>query len=84
MESGNIKLSRVFSDVFGLTAWLIIKKLVAGVTDLHILTDYIDPRCKSSIDNIKKSLVGKLEEEDRIMLSRMMKHIQSLESIIVR
>jgi hypothetical protein len=37
LENANIKLSTVFSDVFGLTAWGMIRKLVAGETRMEEL-----------------------------------------------
>jgi len=41
LENANIKLSTVFSDVFGATAWKIICKLVAGITEEEVLMEYV-------------------------------------------
>lgn len=82
LESANIKLSTVFTDVFGATSWLMICKLVDGETDLEALTEYIDKRCKSSKENIRKALEGTLQEEDRFMLQLGMENIKALEEII--
>lgn len=82
LENANIKLSTVFSDVFGLTAWLMISKLVAGETRMEELTSFIHPCCKSSKSDIQKALEGTLEDEDRFILKRMMKHLQGIELII--
>lgn len=82
LENANIKLSTVFSDVFGLTAWGMICKLVAGETRMEELTSYIHPCCKSSKIDIQKALEGTLEDEDRSILKRMMKHLQGIELII--
>jgi transposase len=82
LENANIKLSTVFSDVFGVTAWLMICKLVNGETNLNKLTEFIDPRCKSSKADITKALEGTLQNEDRRMLQMQMKHLKALEEII--
>ena len=78
LEASNIKLSRVFSDVFGLTSWTIIKKLVAGISDLEQLTSFIDRRCRASKEEIQKALRGTLDEHDRIMLRLMIQQVNAL------
>lgn len=82
LENANIKLSTVFSDVFGVTAWGMICKLVAGETRMEVLMSYIHKKCKSSKEDIQKALEGTLEQEDRNIISRMMEHVGSLEKII--
>jgi transposase len=82
LENANIKLSTVFSDVFGYTAWLMVCKLVAGETSMDVLTEYIHGKCKASKEDIEKALQGTLEQADRKMLNRMMEHVTALEKII--
>lgn len=82
LENANIKLSTVFSDVFGLTAWQMVCKLVSGETRIDELMNFIDYRCKSSREDIKKALQGTLEKEDRNILRRMMKHAADIEALI--
>lgn len=82
LENANIKLSTVFSDVFGLTAWGMISKLVAGEGRMEELTSYIHPKCKSSKEDIQKALDGTLEDEDRSILKIMMQEVTRIESSI--
>ena len=82
LENANIKLSTVFTDVFGVTAWLMICKLVKGETNPDKLTEFIDPRCKSSKADILKALEGTLQKEDIRMLQLQMKHLNAMEEII--
>lgn len=82
LENANIKLATVFSDVFGHTSWMMICKLVAGETNMAKLTEYINPQCKSSTEDIKKALEGTLQEEDRRILILMMEHVSYLETLI--
>ncbi len=83
LENANVKLSTVFSDVFGATAWGMICKLVAGVTKEEVLMEYIHKNCKSSREDIKKALRGTIREEDREILKMMMEHVASIEKVIV-
>jgi transposase len=82
LENANIKLSTVFSDVFGVTAWSMICKLIAGETRMEVLMEYIHKSCKSSRTDIQKALEGTLKEEDRNILKMMMQHIHAIERII--
>lgn len=82
LENANLKLSTVFSDVFGVTSWGIICKIIAGETDLDILTESLHHSCKFSRENIKKALQGTVEEEDRNILKRMVEHVQLLEQLV--
>jgi transposase len=82
LENANIKLSTVFADVFCVTAWGMICKLVAGETRMQYLTEFIHPSCKSSREDIEKALQGTIEKEDRKILKLMMQHIEAIERII--
>lgn len=82
LENANIKLSSVFSDVFGVTAWEMVCKLVLGETKKEILMEYIHKKCKSTREEISKALEGTLEEQDRRILRRMMEHVKAVERII--
>jgi transposase len=82
LENANIKLSTVFSNVFGRTSWLMVCKLIEGEVDMTMLTSYIDPRCKSPKEDIKKALQGTLELEDRVILKRMKNMIEFIEKNI--
>jgi transposase len=81
LENANIKLSSVFSDVFGVTAWGMICKLVAGETRMEVLMEYIHRSCKSSREEIKKALEGTCKEADRNILKAMMDHIHAIEKV---
>lgn len=84
LENANIKLSSVFSNVFGVTAWTMVCKLVAGETSMEKLLEYVHSGCKSSKADIEKALQGTLEEEDRSILKRMMEHVASIETLVAK
>jgi transposase len=82
LENSNVKLASVFSDVFGVTCWNMVCKLIAGETNMKILMSYIHHSCASSTEDIQKALQNTLEEEDRSILRRMVEHIRALEVLI--
>ena len=82
LENSNIKLSTVFSDVFGVTAWNMICQLVAGETRIEVLTGYIHSSCKSSRTDITKALQGTVEQADRDILKIMIENVKFLEGLI--
>lgn len=82
LENANVKLSSVFSNVFGVTAWDIIIKLIEGETNLDTLTFNIPRSVKSSREEIKMALEGTLENDDRKLLQEMKDHVEYLEKKI--
>jgi transposase len=59
----NLKLTNVLSDVTGTTGLQIIRAIVAGKTDPHYLAQFRDPHCRSSEEEIEKSLEGTYRSE---------------------
>lgn len=82
LENANIKLASVFSDVFGATSWKMVCKLVQGETNMDVLMEYIHGRCRSTREDIEKALEGTLEEEDRSIIKKMIKHVRVIETLI--
>lgn len=83
LESANIKLSSVFSDVYGKTAWSIIKLLAAGQDCVDILSVIkIHGHIKASKKEIRKALTGTLREHHLGLLSVMIQEIENIESLI--
>lgn len=65
MEQMNLKLDNVFSDILGKSGQAIIKAILAGERDPEKLADFADPRCKSSREDIIKSL-GATWDDDHL------------------
>lgn len=59
----NLKLTTVLSDVTGTTGLLIIRAIVDGNTNPHYLAQFRDPHCRSSQEDIEKSLEGTYRSE---------------------
>lgn len=79
LESWNIKLSSVFTDVFGHTCWLIITKIIAGEQDVEKLTSYIHKKCKSSKKDMQEALEGTIPLEDLVILKQMVQQVEQVD-----
>ena len=64
----NLQLHTVISDVTGVTGMLILRDIVAGVTDPTVLARHRDPRCKASEAEIAASLTGHSRDEHLFVL----------------
>ncbi len=82
LESANIKLASVFSDVYGKTAWNIVLALTKENIDLDEITSSIPGNVKSSREDIKRALKGTLKDHHRKLLSLMIDQINDLEKAI--
>lgn len=71
LENANIKLASVFSNVFGVTAWGIIEKIIAGERCGVRLTSYIHRQVKSSRHEIQQALDGMLSQDDIYLLKQL-------------
>ena len=63
MEQMNLKLDNVFSDILGKSGQSVIKAILNGERDRKVLSDLADPRCRTSKEEIEKSLQATWDEE---------------------
>ena len=63
MEQMNLKLDNVFSDILGKSGQAIIKAILSGERDPKKLSALADPRCRTSVEEIEKSLQATWDEE---------------------
>lgn len=62
MEQMNLKLDNVFSDILGKSGQAIIKAILSGERDPKKLSALADPRCRTSKEEIEKSLQATWDE----------------------
>lgn len=82
LEIGNVKLSSVLSNVFGVCGWKIIRAIADGQCDPTELAKLIDRKIKASRDSITKALSGTLQQYHIDTIKIMVKHVDELEKII--
>ena len=66
----NLQLRRVVSDIVGVTGLQILRDLVAGQRDPHVLAQHRDPHCKASVAEITAALTGHYRPEHLFVLQQ--------------
>lgn len=66
----NVRLTNVLSDITGVTGLKIIRAIVAGERNPHVLARYRDGRCAKSETEIAKSLEGHYQREHLFALQQ--------------
>ena len=66
----NLLLPRVVSDIVGKTGLTILRALVAGARDPHVLAQHRDPHCQATPDEIAAALSGHYRSEHRLVLQQ--------------
>lgn len=84
LEDANIKLSSVVSDTFGVSGSEIIDALIEGKLTIEEMSGLSKGRLKKKKEEIKEALVGNFHEHHRFMVRMSLKHIKSLERLIVK
>ncbi len=66
----NVQLANVISDIVGETGQKIVRAIIAGERDEHILANLMSNRIRASKDEIEKSLAGNWREEHLFALKQ--------------
>ena len=82
LESANIKLASVLSDVFGVSGCRVIEDLANGVTDPKKLVEHIDGRVKSSKEDFIRALTGRITKHHSFLIKQALDHICDISKII--
>ena len=70
LESANIKLGQVASDVLGLSGWLMLRALTAGEQDAAKLAELAQGKLKSKKAELRRALEGRLTQVQRWVLAQ--------------
>jgi transposase len=83
LQDANIKLTSVFSDLFGVTGCRILEALINGEKiELQSLQQMVDPRVKASLTEIYEALNGRIRKHHCDMLRFHWEHIAYLDETI--
>jgi len=84
LESSNVKLSTVISDVFGVSGRKLLKRLMEqGYVDEADVETSIHGKMMPKKQMITDSLFGTLTDHQRFLIRQSWQHIEYLESLIV-
>jgi transposase len=79
LESANIKLASVATDVFGLSGRLMLKALVAGQASLLEMAELAKGKLRRKIPQLELALEGKLQEHHRFLLQLQQDRLDAVE-----
>ena len=66
----NLQLHHVIADITGATGLRILRAIVAGERDPHVLATYRDHRCHASAETIRQALTGHWREDHVFALTQ--------------
>jgi len=79
LETANIKLSSVTTDVFGVSGRLMLEALVEGKATPQEMAELAKGRLRQKIDELGPALEGKLEEHHRFLLRLQLDRLEAAE-----
>ena len=82
LESTNIKLSSVVTDVLGVSAKAMLTELAAGATDAQALAELAKGRLRHKMKELEAALTGTVAEHQRFILAQQLGHIDFLDEQI--
>jgi transposase len=82
LETANIKLSSVASDVLGTSGRDILDALLAGISDAEALADLARGRLRAKLPALREALHGRVEATHRVLLRHLLDLIDFLQGQI--
>lgn len=82
LQDGNIKISSVLSDSFGVNGSKIIGELIKEEPKLEEIVEGIKGKLKGKKELIKDALEGTIDSHHKFMIKTSLDHIRSLENLI--
>lgn len=82
LESANIKLTSVVSDVMGVSARAMLEELARGSDDPQALAALAKGRLRQKVKELEAALVGVVEAHHRFILAQQLGHIDFLDDQI--
>jgi len=80
LETANIKLASVATDVFGTSGRLMLRALIEGKSTPQEMAELAQKRLRSKIPQLELALEGKLEEHHRFLLKLQLDRLERVES----
>lgn len=84
LESANIKLASVATDVLGVSGRAILEAIIAGQATPEQMAELAKGRMRDKRDQLTKALEGRVKAHHRFVLTELLCQIDSLEETIAR
>lgn len=82
LETANIKLASVATDVLGKSGRDMLEALMKGTTDAEILAELARGSLRKKIPQLQEALYGRVQPHHRLLLKYILAHITFLEQTI--
>jgi transposase len=82
LETANIKLTSVATDVMGVSAQAMLQALLEGTTDPDVLANLAKGTLRKKLPELKKALEGRFTAHHRLFLATILGHIDFLDETI--
>jgi len=82
LESANIKLSSVATDVMGVSGKAMLEAILSGSTNLEALADLAKGRLRKKLPLLREALQGRFRPHHRFMLGQIISHLDFLDEAI--
>jgi transposase len=84
LETGNIKLAAVATDVLGVSGREMLAALVAGEADPEVLAELARGKLRAKLAALRQALDGRLQPHQRVLIERILAHIDFLDESILQ
>jgi len=84
LESANIKLTSVATDVMGVSGRAILAELIEGQATPEQMADLAKGRLRAKRDDLTKALEGRVKPHHRFVLTELLCEIDNLEEALAR
>ncbi len=82
LETANIKLASVASDVFGVSGRAMLRALIAGEASPEAMADLARGLLRRKRDDLVLALDGRIEEHHRFLLAMQLRRLEAIEADI--
>lgn len=84
LESGNIKLASVASDIMGISSRAILAAIIVGEDSPEEMAELAKGRMRNKREELTKALEGRVKPHHRFVLTELLCQIDSVEETITR
>jgi transposase len=83
LETGNIKLAVVATDVLGTSGRDMLAALVAGQDDPAVLAELARGRLRAKLAALRQALDGRLQPHQRVLIGRILAHVDFINESVL-
>ena len=84
LETANIKLASVATDVLGACGRAMLAALLAGERDPAVVADLAQGKLRAKRSDLQRAVVGRIKPYHRVLIERILAHIDFLEQSIAQ